>query len=64
MVLSTFNHIQGNNGSHWNRLMRGANAEKICIVAIDAAKFVNAAMICNVYGDILVKPFEFNAASA
>ncbi|MGE6415978.1 hypothetical protein ACQKDD_17590, partial [Planococcus kocurii] len=37
MVLSTFNHIQGNNGSHWNRLMRGANAEKICIVAIDAA---------------------------
>ena len=63
MVLSTFNHIQGNNGSHWNRLMRGANAEKICIVAIDAAKFVNAAMICNVYGDILVKPFEFNASS-
>ncbi|ANU15236.1 IS110 family transposase [Planococcus halocryophilus] len=63
MVLSTFNHIQGSNGSHWNRLMRGENAEKICIVAIDAAKFVNAAMICNVYGDILVKPFEFNASS-
>lgn len=63
MVLSTFNHIQGGNGSHWNRLMRGVNSEKICIVAIDAAKFMNAAMICNVYEDILVKPFEFNASS-
>ncbi|WP_233208606.1 IS110 family transposase [Planomicrobium sp. MB-3u-38] len=63
MVLSTFNHIQGSNGSHWNRLMRGENAQKICIVAIYAAKFVNAAMICNVYGDIHVKPFEFNASS-
>lgn len=63
MVLSSFNHIQGSNGSHWNRLMRAENAKKICIVAIDAAKFVNTAMICNVYGDILIKPFEFNASS-
>ena len=27
MVLSTFNHIQGGNGSHRNGLMRGVNAE-------------------------------------
>jgi len=33
------------------------------IVAIDAAKFVNSAMICNIYGDILTKPFEFNSSS-
>lgn len=63
MVISKFNHIQGNNGSHWNRLMRGENAHQICIVTIDVAKFVNSAMICNIYGDILTQPFEFNLSS-
>lgn len=43
--------------------MYEANAEKICIMAIDATKFVNWAMICNVYGYTLVKLSEFNAAS-
>lgn len=62
MVLSTFNHIQENNGSHWNRLMRGENAHQICIVAIDTAKYVNSAMISNIYGDILIRPFDFNAS--
>ncbi|WP_260858180.1 IS110 family transposase, partial [Bacillus sp. FJAT-22090] len=62
MVLSTFNHIQGNNGSHWNRLMRGENAHQICIVAIDAAKYVHSAMISNIFGDILTKPFDFSAS--
>ncbi|PZX05950.1 hypothetical protein C7437_102417 [Psychrobacillus insolitus] len=42
MVISTFNHIKGSKGSHWNRLMRGENANQICIVAIDAAKFMHS----------------------
>ena len=62
MVISTFNHIQGKNGSHWNRLMRGENAHQICIVAIDAAKYVHSAMISNIFGDILTKPFDFSAS--
>ena len=62
MVISTFNHIKGSKGSHWNRLMRGENANQICIVAIDAAKFMHSAMISNIYGDILTKPFDFNAS--
>ena len=62
MVISTFNHIKGSKGSHWNRLMRGENANQICIVAIDAAKFMHSAMISNIYGDILTKPFDFSAS--
>ncbi len=44
MVTLSFNHIQGKNGSHWNRLMREEKAKEYCIVAIDAAKYVNTAM--------------------
>lgn len=62
MVTLSFNHIQGKNGSHWNRLMRDEKASEYCIVAIDAAKFVNTAMICTIYGDILQEPFEFDGS--
>ncbi|WP_205407166.1 hypothetical protein [Sporosarcina sp. PTS2304] len=29
---------------------------------MDAAKYVNAAMICTIYGDILADPFEFDGS--
>ncbi|EMR11852.1 transposase IS116/IS110/IS902 family protein [Methylophaga lonarensis MPL] len=32
------------------------------MVAVDAAKYTHKAMICTFYGDILVKPFEFDAS--
>ena len=63
MVTLSFNHIQGKNGSHWNRLMREEKASQYCNVAIDAAKFVNTAMICTIYGDILQVPFEFDGST-
>ena len=44
--------------------MRGEKAHRICIVAIDAAKYVNSAMISTIYGDILTKPFDFSASSS
>jgi len=62
MVTLSFNHIQGKNGSHWNRLMREEKAKEYCIVAIDAAKYVNTAMVCTIYGDILQEPFEFDGS--
>jgi len=62
MVIQSLNHIQGKNGSYWNRLMRNSEADKYCIVAVDAAKYVNAAMICTIYGDILKGPFEFDGS--
>ena len=62
MVIQSLNHIQGKNGSYWNRLMRSPEADKYCIVAVDAAKYVNAAMICTIYGDILKGPFEFDGS--
>ncbi|WP_240315650.1 IS110 family transposase [Sporosarcina sp. PTS2304] len=62
MVLPSFNHIQGRNGSNWSRLMRSAEADHYCIVAIDAAKYVNTAMICTIFGDILRGPFEFDGS--
>ncbi|WP_246880477.1 hypothetical protein [Sporosarcina sp. 6E9] len=61
MVTLLFNQIKGISGSHWNRLMREEKAEEYCIVATDAAKFVNTAMFCTIYGDILQEPFEFDA---
>ncbi|MCM3757350.1 hypothetical protein M3197_07585 [Sporosarcina aquimarina] len=53
MVIHSFNHIQGKNGSYWSRLMRNPETKRYCIVAVDAPKYVNAAMICTINGDIL-----------
>lgn len=62
MVIQSLNHIQGKNGSFWSRLMRSPEANRYCILAVDAAKYVNAAMICTIYGDILKGPFEFDGS--
>lgn len=43
MVIQSFNHIQRENGSYWSRLMRSAEGDHYCIVAVGAAKYVNAA---------------------
>ena len=42
--------------------MRDSQASQYCIVAIDAAKFVNTAMVCTIYGDILQDQFEFDGS--
>ena len=43
MVTLTFNNIRGKNESHWNRLIREEKAKEYCVVAIDAAKYMNTA---------------------
>jgi transposase len=62
MVIQSLNHIQGKNGSNWSRLIRSPEADRYCIVGIDAAKYVNTAIICTIYGDILKGPFEFDGS--
>jgi transposase len=62
MAYSLFNHIQGKKGSRWAEFVRETGTENLLLVAIDAAKFTQKALICTFYGDILVKPFEFDAS--
>src|SRR4051794_3938821 len=62
MAYSLFNHIQGKNGSRWAEFVRETGTENLLMVAIDAAKFTQKALIGTFYGDILVKPFEFDAS--
>lgn len=62
MAYSLFNHIQGKKGSRWAEFLRETGTENLMLVAIDAAKFTQKALICTFYGDILVKPFEFDAS--
>ncbi|WP_246092793.1 IS110 family transposase [Terrilactibacillus laevilacticus] len=62
MVHSLFNHIQGKNGSRWAQFVRDTGTDRILMVAIDAAKFTHKAILCTFYGDVLVKPFEFDAS--
>lgn len=62
MVYSLLNHIQGKNGSRWAQFVRETGTDKILMVAIDAAKYTQKAIISTFYGDILVKPFEFDAS--
>lgn len=62
MAYSLFNHINGKKGSRWAEFIRSTGAERLLIVAIDAAKYTHKAMICTFYGDIIVKPFEFDAS--
>jgi transposase len=54
-----FNNIQGKKGSQFSSQLRGINLEKVLIVAIDAAKFFQKALICNYFGDVIEKPFFF-----
>ena len=59
---SLLNHIQGKNGSRWAQFVRETGTENMLMVAIDAAKYTHKALICTFYGDVLVKPFEFDAS--
>ncbi|GGM43685.1 hypothetical protein GCM10011351_32110 [Paraliobacillus quinghaiensis] len=62
MVYSILNHIQGKNGSRWAEFVRETGTDNILILAIDAAKYTHKAMITTFYGEILVKPFDFDAS--
>lgn len=62
MAYHLLNHIQGKNGSRWAQFIRETGSENLLMVAIDAAKYTHKAMITTFYGDILVKPFEFDAS--
>lgn len=62
MVIQSFNHKSGMNGSPWIQLLRGGQAQRILIVAIDIGKFTHKVMITNVFEDILVAPFEIDAS--
>jgi len=53
------NNIQGKKGSQFSSQLRGINLERVLIVAIDAAKFYQKALLCNYFGDVLEKPFFF-----
>jgi transposase len=53
-------HIQGKKGSHFRDQLRGVNLEQVLIVAIDAAKLHQKALICNYFGDVIEKPFFFS----
>lgn len=53
------NNIQGKKGSQFSSQLRGVNLEKVLIVAIDAAKFFQKALICNYFGDVIEEPFFF-----
>ena len=56
MVYSLLNHIQGNNGRRWAKIIRETGTNHMLLVAIDAAKFTHKAIICTFYGDVLVNP--------
>ncbi|WP_445488467.1 hypothetical protein [Niallia sp. 03133] len=43
-------HIQGKKGSRFRDQLRGVNLEQVLIVAIDAAKLHQKALICNYFG--------------
>ncbi|MNI05788.1 Transposase IS116/IS110/IS902 family protein [compost metagenome] len=53
-------HIQGLKGTKFSQQLRGVNLEQVLIVAIDAAKLHQKALICNYFGDIIAKPFFFS----
>ncbi|MDK2919927.1 MAG: transposase [Candidatus Petromonas sp.] len=42
-------HIQGKKGSRFRDQLRGIDLEQVLIVAIDAAKLHQKAMICNFF---------------
>ncbi|MCL6574036.1 MAG: IS110 family transposase, partial [Bacillus sp. (in: Bacteria)] len=54
--------IQGKTGSRWAQFVRDTGTDYMLMMAIDAAKYTHKAMICTFYGDVLVKPFEFDAS--
>jgi len=57
-------HIQGRKGTKFSQQLRGVNLEQVLIVAIDAAKLHQKALICNYFGDIIEKPFFFSVSDS
>jgi transposase len=57
--LTITNNIQGKKGSQFSSQLRGVNLERVLIVAIDAAKYFQKALLCNYFGDVIEKPFFF-----
>jgi len=57
-------HIQGFKGTTFSQQLRGVNLEQVLIVAIDAAKLHQKALICNYFGDVIEKPFFFSVSSS
>lgn len=52
-------HIRGRKGEYFSEQLRGIDLERILIVAIDAAKHHQKALICNYFGDVIEEPFFF-----
>jgi transposase len=57
-------NIQGRKGTKFSQQLRGVNLEQVLIVAIDAAKLHQKALICNYFGDIIEKPFFFSVSDS
>ncbi|MCS7464460.1 IS110 family transposase [Paenibacillus doosanensis] len=57
-------HIQGFKGTKFSQQLRGVNLEQVLIVAIDAAKLHQKALICNYFGDVIEKPFFFSVCQS
>jgi transposase len=57
-------HIQGNKGVKFSQQLRGVNLEQVLIVAIDAAKLHQKALICNYFGDVIERPFFFSVSES
>jgi transposase len=57
-------HIQGFKGTKFSQQLRGVNLEQVLIVAIDAAKLHQKALICNYFGDVIEKPFFFSVSQS
>jgi transposase len=57
-------NIQGRKGIKFSQQLRGVNLEQVLIVAIDAAKLHQKALICNYFGDIIEKPFFFSVSDS
>ena len=53
-------HIQGKKGNRFREQLRGIDLEQVLIIAIDAAKLHQKALICNYFGDVIEKPFFFS----
>jgi transposase len=58
--LGKSSHIQGNKGVKFSQQLRGIDLEKVLLVAIDAAKLHQKALICNYFGDVIERPFFFS----
>jgi Transposase and inactivated derivatives len=57
-------HIQGLKGTKFSQQLRGVNLEQVLVVAIDAAKLHQKALICNYFGDVIEKPFFFSVSQS